>query len=207
MMNLRELGELQLDGLREVANVGAGHAATALSQLTERRIGVEVPRLRIARLADVAPLDASAPAGVAGVLFQVLGDATGRCIQIFPAPTASRIAEILLRRAPVPFPDGFAEMERSALMEVGNIVTGAYLSALSDFLGLLLLASVPRLVVGAAAAVLGSDARPSGSSEDLVLCIDTHFSMEDSDAELDGHFLLLPDPPALRSIFQALRLA
>lgn len=204
-MKLQELGALQLDGLREVANVGAGHAATALSQLTRRRIMVEVPRLRIAPIAEVDSLDAAR--GAAAVLFQVLGDATGRCVQIFPSRTASRLAEILLTRPVVQFPDAFGEMERSTLMEVGNIVTGAYLSALSDFLGLLLLASVPRLVLDGAGSVFGDGGISAGAKTELVLCIDTHFSMDDPDEELDGHFLLLPDPPALRAIFQALRLA
>jgi chemotaxis protein CheC len=132
MYDPRGLGALQLDGLREVANIGAGHAATALSSLTNRRIGVDVPEIRVVRLEDVASLMGEPDEVVAAVLMQVLGDATGRTIQVFSGDSASRLTGILLGRDPVPFPTGFGELEQSALKEVGNILVGAYLNALGD---------------------------------------------------------------------------
>ena len=84
---------------------------------------------------------------------QVLGDLAGRTVQVFPAATASRLAGILLG-ASRDVPRGFGEIERSAMREAGNILGGAYLNALSELLGMLLLTSVPGLAVDLAAAVL-----------------------------------------------------
>lgn len=206
-MDIRELGTLQLDALREVSNMGAGHAATALSQMTGRRIMVDVPQIRIIPLEDVGELTGDPEEVVAAVLLQVLGDLTGRAMQVFPGSTATRVTEILTGREGLLFPDGFGDMERSALTEVGNIVTGAYLNALSDFLGMLLLTSVPSLSIDQAAAVLTSSYLDFGQPEEVVLCIETHFQMDDMPERMRGHFLLLPDPPSLTVVLEALRVA
>ena len=207
MVDVRDLGDLQLDALREVANIGAGHAATALSQLTERRVDVDVPQIRIVRLEEVAGLTGQEDEVVAAVLMLVLGDITGRTVHIFPAATASRLAGILLNRENVPFPDGFGELEESALKEAGNILAGAYLNALSDFLGMLLLTSVPGLEIDFAAAVLTSSYLNFGETNDYVFSIDTVFRLDEQDEPLRGHLLLLPDAASLRAILQAIRLA
>ncbi|PYO75720.1 MAG: hypothetical protein DMD67_10695 [Gemmatimonadetes bacterium] len=79
MEDVRELKELQIDALREVANIGAGHAATALSQLTNRRIMISVPQINIARLEEVPDLLGNPQDVVAAVLMHMLGDLTGSC--------------------------------------------------------------------------------------------------------------------------------
>jgi chemotaxis protein CheC len=207
MIDVRELGTLQLDGLREVANIGAGHAATALSQLTNgRRIMLDVPRTLILRLEDVPELTGTPDEPVAAVLMRVLGDISGRTMQIFPAQTASRLASILLRRKEVAFPEGFGDVEQSALKEAGNILAGAYLSALSDFLGMIILTSVPGLAIDLAGAVLTSSFLNFGEVDDYVLCIDTIFRMDEQREALRGHFLLLPDRAALQVILRTIRL-
>lgn len=206
MIDVRELGALQLDGLREVANIGAGHAATALSQLTNRRINVNVPEIRVVRLEEVAELIGKPDRVIAAVLMQVLGDLTGRTVQVFPGETASRIAGILLGRNHVPFPDGFGELEQSALKEAGNILGGAYLNALSEFLGMLLLASVPGLAIDMSAAVLTASYLNFGAVDEHVLCIDTLFRIDERHEGALGHFLLLPDNASLRMILRAIRL-
>ena len=208
MVDVRELGELQLDGLREVANIGAGHAATALSQLTSRRIMVNVPEIKVIRIDEVATmigLDVEEP--VAGVIMKMLGDLTGRTVQIFPKETAEVVTAILLHREPADFPAEFDEIEQSALKEVGNILGGAYLNALSDFMGLLLLTSVPALAMDAAAAVLTSSFLEFQVDRDYVFVVETIFEMDEVDHELYGHFLLVPDEASLDVMLRAIRLA
>lgn len=205
-MNIRELGTYQLDGLREVANIGAGHAATALSQLTDRRIMIELPEIRVVELERVAELTGDPGQVVAAVAMHVLGDVTGKTVQLFAPETASRLAEILLSEKSVAFPDGFGDLERSSLQEVGNILVGAYLNALSDFLGMLLLPSVPKLAIDLAGAVLTGAGVDPRYETDWVLCIDTVFRIDERETRLPGRFLLLPDPDSLEAIFRAIRL-
>lgn len=207
MLDLRELGTLQLDALREVANIGAGHAATALSQMTHRRIWVNAPRIQVVRAEDVGELTGHADEVIAAVAMQMLGDLAGRTIQVFPAATAQRLAGILLNRESIDFPDGFGELEQSALKEAGNILGSAYLNALSDFLGLLLLTSVPGLAIDLAAAVLTGGSIGILSDSDHLICIDTVFRMDEESDELRGHFLLIPDPDSLQVILRSIRLA
>src|SRR5689334_16065699 len=116
MTDLLALKDLQLDALREVANIGAGHAATALSQMTGSRIMISVPEITVAALEEVPDQLGDAEEPVAAVLMQMLGDLTGRTLLLFPRPTALRLAELMLRRAPGSCPD-LAELEQSAIKE------------------------------------------------------------------------------------------
>lgn len=207
IQDVRDLGALQLDALREVANIGAGHAATALSQLTNRRIWVDVPEIRMAPLEEVPELLGRSGDLVATVVMQVLGDLAGRTIQVFPGTTASRLVSILLGRPEASFPDGLGEMELSALKEVGNILASAYLTALSDFLGLILLTSIPSLALDEVAATLTSGLVDMAERTEYVFCIDTCFRMNEQEPPVSGHFLLVPDSGSLSLILRAIRLA
>jgi chemotaxis protein CheC len=203
-IDIRKLEERQLDALREVANMGAGHAATALSQLTQSRIMVNVPNLRIVPLEEVPELLSEPEEVVAAVLMHMLGDLTGRTLLVFPRDAAMRLAEILLRREPGTS-KVFGELEQSALKEAGNILSAAYMNALSDFLGLMLLPSVPNLVIDLSAAVITTTYTNFGSERDHVFCIETRFTMG-KDTIVEGHFLLLPDAESLDVILRTIRL-
>jgi chemotaxis protein CheC len=205
MDDARGLKDLQLDALREVANIGAGHAATALSQMTNRTIMISVPEVNVRPLEEVADLLGAPDTVVAAVLMQMMGDLTGRTLILFPDEAARRLCDILFRRD-----DGstasFGEMEQSGLKEVGNILVSAYLNALSDFMGMMLVPSVPGLVVDQSAAVITSTYLNFGQERDFVFCVETSFQVGKERESLSGHFLLLPDMPSLRAIFDAIRL-
>ncbi|MGD2135395.1 MAG: chemotaxis protein CheC, partial [Gemmatimonadales bacterium] len=98
MNDAHELKALQLDAMREVANIGAGHAATALSQLTNRRIMINVPRLHARPLEQVSDLLGAPDDVVAAVLMHMLGDLTGRMLFTLPEANARLLCDTLLRR-------------------------------------------------------------------------------------------------------------
>src|SRR5215211_1053382 len=112
MEDLRSLKANQLDALREVANIGAGHAATALSQMIGETIMISVPTINVSRLEDVPPQVSDPDQPVAAVLMHMLGDLTGRTLLVFPKRTAIRLADMLLRRTGSS--DEFSEMQQSA---------------------------------------------------------------------------------------------
>ena len=97
-------------------------------------------------------------------------------------------------------------MEQSGLKEAGNILASAYLNALSDFMGMMLVPSVPSLVVDLSGAVLTTAYLNFGHERDFVFCVETSFRVEGTEELLQGHFLLLPDMPSLRAVFDAIRL-
>jgi chemotaxis protein CheC len=204
MEDVRDLKELQLDALREVANIGAGHAATALSQMTNRTIMIAVPEVNIRPLEDVTDLVGAPDTVIAAVMMHMMGDLTGRTLVLFPEGSARTLCDILLRRVPGSTGE-FGAMEQSGLKEAGNILASAYLNALSDFMGMMLVPSVPSLVVDLSAAILTTTYLNFGHDRDFVFCVDTSFRVEGTEP-LRGHFLLLPDMPSLRAIFDAIRL-
>lgn len=202
----RTLNAIQRDALREVANIGAGHAATALSQMTGSTIMISVPTVHVAPLGEIAPQLAGGNDLVAAVLMDVMGDLTGRTLLVLPKPTVLRLAERMLRR-PLGASVALGEMERSALREAGNILSGAYLNALSDFMSLVVLPSPPLLALDRAAAVLTPSFLRLDAVAEYVFVVETEFVMQDVADRLHGFFLLLPDPPSLGLILRATRVA
>lgn len=206
MNDLLTLKETQLDALREVANIGAGHAATALSQMTGRTIMITVPTIHITKLEEVPQQLSEEEEPIAAVLMHMLGDLTGRTLLVFPQPTAVRLAELMLRR-----PEGssadFGALEQSAIKEAGNILAGAYMNALSEFMGLMLLPSPPSLAIDMSGAVLTSAHLQFGADRDHVFSVETQFLLSEHGEHLRGFFLLIPDVAALQAILRAVRVA
>ncbi|HVD33948.1 MAG TPA: chemotaxis protein CheC [Gemmatimonadales bacterium] len=205
MEDVRDLKESQLDAMREVANIGAGHAATALSQMTNRTIMISVPRVKIKPLEDAGDMLGPPDQVVASVLMHMMGDLTGRAMLLFPEPAALVLCDYLFRRERGTT-TGFGEMEQSSLKEAGNILASAYLNALSDFMGMMLVPSVPSLVIDLSGAILTSAHLNFGHDREYALCVETSFRSEGSTESMAGHFLLLPDLASLQSIFDAIRI-
>jgi chemotaxis protein CheC len=205
MVDKGTLSNQERDALREVANIGAGHAATALSQMTGRRIMISVPEVSVRRLEEVALLVGPPDTVIAGVLMHVMGDLTGRTLVVLGQESAHALCELLLRK-PSQGPT-FDAMQQSTIKETGNILCSAYMNALSDFLGMMLVPSVPALVVDLAGAVLTTAYLNFGHDRDAVFCVETTFRIEGSEQALTGQFLLMPDPPSLKVIFESISVA
>lgn len=206
MTEARQLTAVERDALREVANIGAGHAATALSQMTGRMIMIDVPEVNVRDLEDVAEMLGPADSEVVAVVMHMMGDLTGRTAVLLPMAAARVLCDLLLRR-PTGTTTDFGVMEESSIKETGNILTSAYLTALSDFMGMMLVPSVPSLVADYAGAVLTSAHLTFTRDRDIVFCVDTAFRVEGASDALHGEFLLLPDTASLTAIFDAIHLA
>src|SRR5918998_6854009 len=199
MEDVRDLKDSQLDAIREVANIGAGHAATALSGMTNKTIMITVPRVYIRPLEEACDLVGPPDSVMAAVLMHMMGDLTGRAMVLFPQRAAHNLCDFLFRR-PAGATVELGPMEQSGLKEAGNILASAYLNALSDFMGMMLVPSVPSLVIDLSGAVLTSAHLNFGHERDYAFCVETSFRMEGANEPLRGHFLLLPDISSLRSI-------
>jgi chemotaxis protein CheC len=205
-MDPRTLGENQFDALREAANIGAAHAATALSQLTNRRVMIAVPEVTVIPLEQIGSVVGDPGENVCAVVMQVYGDVTGRTVQIFPESTASRLTGTLLRTNEALLPSEFGLIERSALKEIGNILLAAYLNAMSQLIGTTLSMSTPAFAYDMAAAVLTTSYLNFGTVDDHVFCVATRLTLERGE-DLPAFFLLIPDEPSLHEILRALRVA
>ncbi|MGQ0714050.1 MAG: chemotaxis protein CheC [Gemmatimonadaceae bacterium] len=206
MNDIKALKDVQLDALREVANIGAGHAATALSQMTGSTIMISVPTINISSLEDVPTHISEPEEPIAAVLMHMMGDLTGRTLLVFPRPTAMRLAELMLRR-PAGSSNDMGALEKSAIREAGNILSGAYMNALSDFMGLMLLPSPPSLEIDMSSAILTTAYLQFGTDRDHVFYVESQFFLQEQNEHLRGFFLLLPDLASLQAILRAVRLA
>ncbi len=202
--DVRNLSRAALDALREVANIGAGHAATALSQITAQRIMISVPQINVAPLDEVPNQIGEGEEPVAAVAMKVAGDLRGLTLLVFPQPIAHRIASLMMGGRPV---TQLGAIEESALKEAGNILSGAYLNALAEFLGMRILNSPPQLAVDMSDAVLSSTFVETSAGASHVFCVESEFQLQGDALPLRGFFLLLPDPASLRAMLTAIRVA
>ncbi|WP_274361460.1 chemotaxis protein CheC [Paenibacillus thermotolerans] len=195
------LGEYQLDVLKEVGNIGAAHAATALSTLLQRSVEMKVPSVNFLPFDQIAESAGGAEEVVAAVFLRVEGDAPGNMFFIVSAASAKRLLSGI---APESRSGDyqFSEMEISALSEIGNILAGSYLSSLGDFTTLRLAPSVPSLAIDMAGAILAYGLLQYGEMGDQALLIETAF-YDDGD-QVDGNFFFIPDPESYTIIFRSL---
>ena len=195
------LSLIQLDALKEIGNVGAGNSATALSQLINRKIDMTVPQISIIPLGDVPDIVGGPDAMVAGVFLRVYGPAPSSILFLLPRDSAFSLVDMLMGREQG-YTTSLNSMDESALMEIGNILAGAYLNALSYFTKLTLLPSIPSLAVDMAGAILSVILIQLGEMGDHALVIETEFTTENDGVK--GHFFLIPDPGSLSIILAAI---
>ncbi len=194
---------MQLDALKEVSNIGMGHAATALSQMIGQNVRLRVPHVTIIEISQVPDCLGGAERLMVGITLQILGDARGSILLLFPQESAHHLLCSLLGRQG----KGLVmnEISVSALKEVGNILASAYLSALGNLLNMTLIPSVPLLAYDMAGAVIDYVLIELSQVGDLALMVETVFSGDpDQDIDIKGHFFLLPDPVSLDILLNAI---
>lgn len=191
----------ELDVLKEVGNIGAGNAATALSKLLDKPVDMAVPKVSLLPFEEVAERVGGAEQIVLAVFLRVEGEAPGNMFFILEEDAAKRLLNQLMSMNHQE-DAGYSEMEFSALCEIGNILAGSYLSSLADFTQLSMVPSVPSIAVDMAGAILSYGLMQYGEMGDSALLIETTF-IEDYQS-LEGHFFLIPDPDSFNKIFKAL---
>lgn len=198
-----ELSNLQVDALKEIGNIGAGNAATALAQMTNTKIDMNVPQVSILEFGKVPELIGGADTYVVGIYLTVTGSAPASILFILPVEQACRLVDMMMGLPPGhTVPQQMSEMEYSAMMELGNIISATYLNALAMFTQLTLVPSVPALGMDMAGALLNAILAQFGEVADHVLVLETQFKKGDEDVV--GHFFMLPEPGSLNTILTAL---
>jgi len=205
-LELPQLGAARVDALTEVASIGAGHAATALSLLTGQRIMIDVPMVTLGMLSELVPKIAPADARIVGITMEMQGSLNGQTLLALPMATAARLADLMLGRSHPSDVDGFDVLEESALREAGNILGGAYMTALSEFLTMRLMPSPPRLAIATARELLRECASTAGADHS-VCCVETEFRFQEIGQAFRGFYLLVPDGESLGAIFRAVNIA
>lgn len=193
--------EIKMDVLKEVGNIGAGNAATALSRLLNKPIDMAVPKVQLLPFEQIAESVGGSEQLVIAIFLRVEGDAPGNLFFIM-SPEAGKNLLQNLAGIEVSEEGQFSEMEQSALGEIGNILAGSYLSSLADFTNLSMTPTVPALAMDMAGAILSYGLLQFGEMGDDALLINTTFL--EGQNEVEGQFFLIPDPQTFAQIFEAL---
>ena len=201
-LNMEELTSQYFDVLKELGNIGAGNATTALAQMLQCKVDMQVPQVRLLNFSEVGEVMGGEEQIVVGIYLAVEGDITGSIMFILEQNAGKALVSKLMG---MPASEGeFNEMEISAMKEIGNIITGAYLNSLSQLTNLKMLPSVPDLNIDMLNAILSVPAIEFGIMGDQILLIQTRFT---DDVDLNGYFILLPDLESYTKILSALGLS
>ena len=204
-IDLGNLNSLQYDVLKELGNIGAGNATTALSKLINAKIDMRVPKVNLLGFSELAKAMGREEEIMVGILLLLEGDVDGMMMFLLDVASARALVNSLMGKAEEEANDdiNFDEMEFSALREIGNIITGSYLSALSDMTRLTIVSSVPSLQIDMAEAILSIPAIEFSKIGDKVLLIQTQF---DDDSQISGYFVLVPELDSYDKILSSLGL-
>lgn len=200
MNHLNEFKDIQLDFLKEIGNIGAGHAATALSKLLNKPVDMQVPKVNIVSFNELTNILGGEEVVVVTVFLRIEGDISGNMFFILSEEGAQQLVKSMLGQSE----ESFNVLELSAIQEVGNILSGSYLSSLADFTKLKVYPSVPNVAIDMAAAILSYGLIEFSKIGDYALLIDTTFLNIDGTEGIKGHFFLLPDPDSFNILFQSL---
>ena len=151
---LDNLNDLQFDVLKEIGNIGAGNATTALAKMMNMKIDMNVPRVDLVPFTNLPDIFGSPEEVLAGILVQLDGDIKGMMMFLVKEKSAHNLVNSLMGGMIQSSGDGFSDMELSALGEIGNIIIGAYLSAMSNLTSLKISSSVPYISIDMAGALL-----------------------------------------------------
>jgi chemotaxis protein CheC len=198
------LGLMELSAVREMTNIGLGHATTALSQMTGKAFNMSVPDVESVALEEIPNLLGGSEAYAAGIYMPIDGDVNGHIAFLMTWESTQALWKMLLGDAPWD-PGQITEMEASALLEIGNIVNGSFLNALSEMTGLAMHATPPYLAIEMSAAILQAIVVEASYSEHYALSIRT--SITDFDQSMEGFFVYIPSVGGLRTIFTSLGIA
>ena len=203
-IDLEKLEDSKFDVLKEIGNIGAGNATTALATMLNIKVDMSVPNVALLPFDNISSFIGSEEQTVVGILLEIQGDIDGMMMFLFDMKSAHHLVNSLMMRDVHQDENGmadFSEMEMSALNEIGNIVSGSYLSALSGLTGMKMVSSVPALSIDMLGALLSVPAIEFGKYGDKLLMIQSEFGEDDF---VTGYFLLIPELESYDKILTSL---
>ncbi|MBM7692242.1 chemotaxis protein CheC [Peribacillus deserti] len=207
MSFIHGITHLQLDILKEIGNIGAGNAATALSRLLNKKVDMKVPDVRTVSFDEMMEMAGGSETVVAIVFFRIEGEAPGSMFFLLPLKQASSfISQLTGEETSCEEQPVYSELASSALKELGNILAGSYLTALSDFTNLNIYPSIPYMAIDMAGAVISQGLIEISHAADYAIVINTALKEENGNDmnHINGQFYLIPDPDSFEIIFQSL---
>lgn len=197
---LNDVNDMYFDVLKEIGNIGAGNATTAMANMLNVKINMEVPRVELLDFKELGSAICPEDQAIVGIYLEVTQDISGSMMFLMTMDSAHYLVNRLMGRDPS-YQEEFNEMDMSAMKEIGNIIAGSYLNALSSMTNLVIAPSVPYIAIDMAAAILSVPAIQFGQYGDNALLITTEFG---DDVMIEGYFILLPELESYDKILKSL---
>lgn len=201
--SLEEVNEMYFDVLKEIGNIGAGNATTAIAGMLGLKIDMSVPQVKLLAADKLGNAICPEDEIIAGIFLEVKMDIQGSMMFLLKMDSARFLVNKLMMKEN-DNDEPFGEMELSALKEIGNIIAASYLNALSTMTNLVIAPSVPYLSIDMAASILSVPAIQFGQLGDNALLIETEFGEKGS---INGYFILMPEEDSYEKILSALGLS
>ncbi len=189
-----DYSDLQLDVFREIGSIGAGNAATALSSLLGNKVSISVPVLQIINVNDICKILGGPEKQIVGILVKMTHDIRGILLFLLDFDSAKMLIGALLSSAPDCLLN-LSEIDKSALIEVANILAGSYISSICSFTNLDIRLLSPQLSIDMVGAILNYPAAMFGTISDKLLFIEGALYTENR--PLKSHLLIMPDGKSL----------
>ncbi len=201
--SLDQVNDMYFDVLKEIGNIGAGNATTAISNMLNLKVNMDVPKVEFMKVQELPTAISAEEETVVGIYLEVESDIGGSMMFLLKMGSAQYLVNHLMGR-PDDYAEEFNEMDISAIKEIGNIISGSYLSALSTMTNMVITSSVPYLAIDMAGAILSVPAIQFGQYGDNALLIQTEFG---DDVKIQGFFILMPDVESYDKILTSLGIA
>ena len=198
-IDLKSVSAQYMDVLKEIGNIGAGNATTALASMLQCRIDMAVPEVKLIEVDELAESLGGKERVMTAIFLEVEGDITGDIIFLLEKGSASFLVSKLMGMEVNA--ESFSEMELSCIKEISNIIAGSYLNSLSTLTNLKIYPSVPHLQMDMVDKILHSPVRKQKSEDEQILFIQTEFT---DDIQLGGYFVMIPDTESYGKILGAL---
>ncbi|MHB8841682.1 MAG: chemotaxis protein CheX [Candidatus Aquicultor sp.] len=191
----------QKDMLERIIKLSTDSSAVALSEMTDKAIFLESPRLDIVTLESVVGITGGAEVTAVSVFLMFEGEINGNMLLVFPGDSAFKLIDIVMRedRGGIQELD---EMGTSVLGEIGNLVSAYFLSTLSDYTGLDLRPSSPMVAEDMVGAIISSAVMTLERAPEEILYIETEIADETS--KIEGYLMLFTDEDSLGSLLRAI---
>ena len=190
--------ELQLDALRELANIGSGTASTALSAMLGRSVDISVPKAQALPFAEAVEAAGPAEQDITAIVLGIIGEMQGTVLLLVPPADADAMCRMLGVE-----PDD--EFALSALGEIGNIVGTSYINALAGMTGMDIEPTPPSTTTDMLGALVASVLAGAAATGDVALVLDSNLVVEGEDCSVS--FLLVPDQGGVEVLLSRLGLS
>lgn len=202
MAEFNNINSREFDILKELGNIGAGNATTALATMLNLRIDMKVPKVNLYDFQELPEIIGGAENLIVGILLTISGDIDGMMMFVLEYTAAHSMVDVLMGQEHSTGDEPLSEIEMSALQEFGNIITGSYLSSLSNLTNLFMNSSIPYISIDMAGAILSVPAIEFGKVGDKALLIETEFG--EKDTPINGYFILMPTEDSYGKIMHSL---